>query len=370
MSLYYPQFEVARGNPARARLRSMAPEALQVGQIRLRVDCFALTANNATYALLGERFQYFDFFPSGASAYALVPVWGYAQVIESMHPEVAVGERLYGFLPMAAQCVITPTKLSPQRMFDGAPHRAQLPAVYQWLQRLGRDAAAAADLLRPVLQPLALTAFLLREEVAALDPQAGRPLLMSSASSKTAMATAWMFRRDHDRPRPRLLGLTSAAHLQAVRAQGLFDAVEPYDALAESPLIEAGSAPILLDFAGNAALRDTVHRRGGPDSLSLLIGLTHGLGAAAGQVDAAAAETPRSEQLFFAPSVAVECIKTWGAEAFGERSEAAWQGLRQHFEDRIALHQGIGGEAIAQAWHRVLEGELAPECAELLRFAG
>ena len=30
-----------------------------------------------------------------------MPVWGFATVVQSLHPGVAVGERLYGYWPMA-----------------------------------------------------------------------------------------------------------------------------------------------------------------------------------------------------------------------------------------------------------------------------
>lgn len=370
--------EVARAAPTRTRQRRCAAPSLAPGEVRLATSEFALTANNATYALLGERFRYFDFFPTDDSAYALVPVWGYARVIESACAGVEVGEWLYGFLPMASQWVIAPIRISARRLFDGAPARAELPAVYQWLQRLGRESdgfdprvgrdSDRLDPLRPVLQPLAQTAFLLREQVASLDPTGTRPLLFSSASSKTALATALMFRRDTNRPRPPLIGLTSSANVPNVRAHALFDAVCSYAELAEHPPIAAASAPILLDFAGNAGLREQVHQRGGADSLSLLIGMTHGSATAAGRSEAAAASVPRQEQLFFAPSAALACAKAWGAELYEQGFEAAWLDIQRHFGAHLQLHRQSGASAIVQVWNGLLAGQLPADEAHLLRF--
>ena len=39
-------------------------EELAADQVLLRVDEFALTANNITYAVAGESMRYWDFFPA------------------------------------------------------------------------------------------------------------------------------------------------------------------------------------------------------------------------------------------------------------------------------------------------------------------
>ena len=38
------------------------------GELRLRIERFALTANNITYAAFGEAMRYWDFFPTGDAA--------------------------------------------------------------------------------------------------------------------------------------------------------------------------------------------------------------------------------------------------------------------------------------------------------------
>src|SRR5687768_1495 len=76
------------------------------GQIRTRVDSFALTSNNITYAAFGDAMNYWQFFPTGEDGWGIVPVWGFATVMQSLHPGVAVGERLYGYWPMASEAVL------------------------------------------------------------------------------------------------------------------------------------------------------------------------------------------------------------------------------------------------------------------------
>ena len=61
------------------------PDALLV-----RVDRFAFTANNITYAVLGDELKYWQLFPA-PHGFGNIPVWGFGDVIASKHPGVAVG---------------------------------------------------------------------------------------------------------------------------------------------------------------------------------------------------------------------------------------------------------------------------------------
>ena len=105
---------------AHTALRTTQEVPLADGQVRVRVERFALTANNITYAALGGMLNYWQFFPSDETGWGIVPVWGFGDVVQSLHPGVAVGERLYGYFPMADQVVLKPDRLKPDSFFDGA----------------------------------------------------------------------------------------------------------------------------------------------------------------------------------------------------------------------------------------------------------
>ncbi|MGB5450280.1 MAG: DUF2855 family protein, partial [Woeseiaceae bacterium] len=56
------------------------------GQIRAKIERFAFTANNVTYAVTGDRLGYWQFFPPGGddtNGWGMMPVWGFAVVVES-----------------------------------------------------------------------------------------------------------------------------------------------------------------------------------------------------------------------------------------------------------------------------------------------
>ena len=99
--------------------QSDTPE-LQEGQILLEVEKYALTANNITYAVIGNEFGYWNFFPTGDAAWGIVPVWGYARVVASQHADIAVGERIYGYLPMASHLLVMPGHVSEAGFIDSA----------------------------------------------------------------------------------------------------------------------------------------------------------------------------------------------------------------------------------------------------------
>ena len=77
----------------------MDEATLQEGEVLLKVDKFAFTANNISYAVIGERVGYWHFFPTQQEGWGTIPVWGYADVQHSKHPDIARGERIWGFYP-------------------------------------------------------------------------------------------------------------------------------------------------------------------------------------------------------------------------------------------------------------------------------
>ena len=51
------------------------PDRLGADEVLLEVSAFALTANNITYAVVGEQMAYWQFFPA-EEGWGRIPVWG------------------------------------------------------------------------------------------------------------------------------------------------------------------------------------------------------------------------------------------------------------------------------------------------------
>ena len=238
------------------------PDApLQAGEIRVHIDRFALTSNNITYAAFGDAMNYWSFFPVTREGWGVIPVWGFGHVVQSLHPGVAVGERLYGYFPMASSVVLTPARLSPASFSDGAPHRAALHAVYNQYMRCAADPfyTASTEDAQALLRPLFITSWLIDDFLAdnaffgaGADGSQPAVMLLSSASSKTAWGTAFQLAQ---RPGIQVVGLTSAVNVDFCQSLGCYHRVLRYDQLDQ---LDATLPCIYIDFAGNAGLRQAI----------------------------------------------------------------------------------------------------------------
>ena len=179
---------VSKTDLAATRVRQTPAAPLQSGQVRARVNRFALTSNNITYAAFGDAMHYWDFFPVSGDddqGWGRVPVWGFGTVVESACAEVPVGERVYGYWPMASHAVLTPARVTPSGWIDGAAHRAPLPPIYNQYERSSADPFYRADTedLQALLRPLFATSWLIDDFMADSDFFGARTLLLSTASS-------------------------------------------------------------------------------------------------------------------------------------------------------------------------------------------
>lgn len=352
------RYTVAKSNlrDIRAEDRPMLP--LADGAVRLRIERAALTANNITYAAFGEAMHYWDFYPCEDPTRGCIPVWGFAEVIESRCDGIATGERCYGFWPMADQVTLWPATLSPRGFIDGAPHRRALPAIYNQVLRCRSDPLYRPEheALIAVLRPLFTTAYLIDDFLAEAEGFGAEAVWLSSASSKTALATAFCLARRRGKAGAlRVCGLTSPAHRAHVQALGLCDAVQAYDDLAD---LDRGGPVVYVDFSGSAALRQAVHQRLG-DRLrhSAAVGGTHWTDLGGAQ----ALPGPRPT-LFFAPDQAQRRIANGGEAAFGRQLAEAWHSYLRAVSDPAApwieVIESAGREAVCESYRATVEGRV------------
>jgi len=343
---------IAKTDLRDARLVEVAPPPLADGEVRLAIARFALTANNVTYAAMGEQFLYWRFFPA-PDGLGRGPVWGFADVVESRCAGVEVGARVFGFLPMSSHLVVAPVRVTPAGFIDGAPHRRELPPVYNSYEfKPGLDARQEA--LTALIRPLFTTSFLIDDHLAELDFHGAGQVLFASASSKTALGAAWLMRR---RGGVEVVGLTSAKNVAFTQATGAYDRVIAYDAIDAEPVRPS----VLVDMAGAAAIVRAVHTHFGASlKHSMVVGATHW----------DAARTPErppgiAPALFFAPDHIVKRTREWGPAVFQERVAAA-QAAFIEAATWLAIEEAHGADATIAAWRDLVDGKTAPE-AGLIR---
>ncbi len=350
-------FQVKRDELRQCRIVDSDPPNLVSGQALLRVDSFGLTANNVTYAVFGEAMSYWDFFPAPAG-WGRVPVWGFAEVERSEADNVEVGSRVFGYLPPSSHLVVEPAEAGESGFLDGSAHRAALPSAYH------RYLATAADpfydseteAMQMLLRPLFFTSFLIDDQIAADGLTARGPILISSASSKTAIAAAFLLAR---RDGVELVGLTSKRNREFVEGLGIYDRVVPYE---EIDSLEQGPASF-VDIAGDGGVRLAVHSHYGDRLLnSMLVGAAHWeeLGAGAGDLPGPA------PTLFFAPDRITKRTADWGHSELEARVTEAWHPFCKWAAIWLEPIRGQGFEAVRSAYLDALDGAVKPAHAHVL----
>src|SRR6202171_5626552 len=183
--------------------------ALPEDALLIKIDRFAFTANNITYAVLGDQLKYWQLFPAPED-FGNIPVWGFGDVIASNHPGVAVGERLFGYFPMATHLVIEAADVSKRPLRAPAAHRQGVAPVYNAYARVGGDPAFAGRQgdYQALLRPLFMLSFLVDDFLNENAFYGARSVMLSSASSKTAFGLAHLLQREDIR----VIGLTSTAN--------------------------------------------------------------------------------------------------------------------------------------------------------------
>src|SRR5450631_2757395 len=129
------EFEVDRTDLHRTRVVDDPPSPLPASGARLHVESFALTSNNITYAVFGDAMQYWNFFPASTSdpasgTWGRVPVWGFAEVVDSGDSPLEPGRRVYGYFPMATDLRVEPGRFDARGFSDLAAHRQAMAAAY------------------------------------------------------------------------------------------------------------------------------------------------------------------------------------------------------------------------------------------------
>ena len=365
-------FQVHKTQLAQTVVPELIDTELTEGSVRLRIESFALTSNNITYAAFGDAMRCWGFYPlvaeaeGTASAWGRIPVWSFATVVESR----AEGEKFYGHYPMASSVVLTPTRVSASSFVDGAAHRASLAAVYNQYLWCSTDPFYTADIdaIQALLRPLFITSSLIDDffadnsffGVVALiqHPQRG-VMLLSRASSKTVYGTAFQLAQ---RDGIDVVGLTSAGNVAFCESLGCYHRVLRYDQLDQ---INADAAAVYIDFAGNADLRRAIHTR--------FVNLTHSSSIGGTHVEqlGGSKDLPGSRAtLFFAPAQIKKCNVDWVGEGLGKRLVGAWRNFSakvcQGDAPWLTVERHAGVYAVQAAYAQVLAGRGIPRVGDVL----
>jgi Protein of unknown function (DUF2855) len=335
------------------------PAELEPGQALLEIDSFGLTSNNIPYAVFGETMNYWRFFPA-EGGWGRIPVWGFAKVAETANDELPEGTRVYGYLPPSSHLVIEPDRFDKRGFVDASPHRANLPSAYQGYRAVDTDPVydAQREDEQIIFWPLFFTSWLIDDFLADEDFFGAETIVIGSASSKTALAAAYLLAQGDG---IEVIGLTSPGNAAFVERTGVYSPVVTYDEVDSLPRSKA----VYVDMSGNAGVRSAVHRRYGGDlAYSCAVGMTHYEEMAGGS------DLPGPKPVFFfAPDRIKKRGADWGAANLDQRVVEAWHPFAEWTGGWLEVIHGRGPEAVQDAYLEVLDGKVDPAAGHVLTLS-
>lgn len=350
-------FDVDRTDLHHTRLvDDAAPTELADGQVQLELESFAFTANNITYAVAGDMLGYWGFFPTDAP-WGRIPVMGIGRVVRSNHPGIPEGGRYFGFHPMADFHVVDASP-NAEGFVDRGEHRAPHAATYRSFNLVERDPAYDPDLEGQylVVRGLFITSFLVDDFLGSNDDFGASTVVVTSASSRTSIALAHRLRA---RGGIRVVGLTSAAHVDFVTSVGLYDTVLAYE---DIETLDGSQDTVVVDMSGNADVLGRIHRHHGEHLVySCRVGATHW--DAGGSTDDLPGAPPT---FFFAPTQIKIRSQEWGREEFESRVGAALAEFIRHSAGWLRIERGSGPEAVERVYQSTLVGGNDPATGHIL----
>jgi hypothetical protein len=354
------QLHVSKENLRTTRVAKIPPSPLSASAVRLQLKLFGLSANNITYAAMGDgALGYWDFFP-GPSGWGCPPCWGFADVIESRVPDIAVGMRYYGYYPVAEALDVFPVNIDGSGFTDGAAHRKKKAAVYNRYLLTSADPLYDLDFEREqaLFRPVFGAGWWLADFVHRGNTQT---VVMSSATSKSALVTALQLRKlgNHH-----LVGLTSPKNTAYLRDTALYHQVFSYDEVAS--LVGEGTATY-VDFLGREGLMSKVHEVLGERLLrSVIFGATDWTDKPGG------VQPPKSNvggpvpEFFFTPSYREARLAEEPAlSAVVQRDMRDFYLSSRGF---VTIHNLRGADEIIPCWMRLLSGDVGPREGLTLQF--
>jgi len=328
--------------------------AISDGEILVKIDRFAFTSNNITYAAAGDQLGYWQFFPPAgddSEGWGVIPVWGFADIVASNVQELPAGERLFGYFPPADHLKMRPVGVSDKRFIDGAEHRSKLPPGYNSYSRVAAEPGydRAMDNERMLLWPLHITSFCLWDLLQDEDWYGAKQVIILSASSKTSIGLAYAL--EADASAPPVIALTSARNSDLVKKLDLYDQTLTYEQLAE---IDASQPTVIVDMSGNGEVLGQLHTHLGDNMNHCInVGLTHW-----DETEPNKAVNTKRSKFFFAPSHIQKRLQDWGPDGFAEKTSSFMRDTSIKSRAWLKLKNIDGLEGLAAIYPDVCNGRV------------
>ena len=346
-------FEVEKANWLSTRVQTTIFNGdLNENEVLFEVDRFALTSNNISYAASGDMLGYWQFFPT-TDGYGRIPAMGYANVIQSNHPEIEIGNRYWGFYPMSTHLIAKAGKITKSGFSDVSEHRVKLAPIYSRFDDvrfnpLYEEEREDQDLL---LRGLFLTSWLVDDFMFDNDHFGADEYVITCASSKTSIALAFVAKQ---RGLKKTIGITSEKNRSFTNSLDCYDEVLTYD---EVKTISNAQKIMIVDMAGHYdAMKDLHEHFGDHVKYSCKVGATH-LDNLEGDMSQFPGAKPT---FFFAPTQAQKRTEEWGAGEVQKRIGMSLKDFQIHSDQWLNVNRGSGLIEIKETFKDTLQGNIPP----------
>jgi NADPH-dependent curcumin reductase CurA len=329
---------------------------LDKGEALLKIEKYAFTSNNITYAVVGHQVGYWNFFPA-TEPNGIVPVWGFAKVVESNEDSVQVGERVYGYFPMSTYLKVKPAKQSIRGFVDNSEHRQALPPIYNYLSYVQSN--IPGEDFMPIIQPLFTTGFLSYHFLKQSNFFDAKQVILTSASSKTALGLAYFLNQNQADDGLQIIGLTSQRNIDFVKGTGFYDSVISYEDVTK----ELSKSPaVMVDFVGNAELAKTIDGYL-VDDLKFIsrIGLTNWKSGDGFN------DIPKAK-FFFAPDFIKKIYEKWGVGKTTEMVQTALSDFIKIASNWMKIEYIETNENLSNLYKKMLKGDVNPSIGYLVKL--
>lgn len=356
-----------KGLSAKALTTSIrqVPE-LETGKVLLRVDKFAFSQMTLGYLLKGftRTFNaYHNFYNYGEDGTYRSACWGYATVMESQHPKVPVGTRLFGLVPAAKYTVELVGGCIPKSKngmdpavveitMEGVPYNMRRFQEMEIVEESAANQEPQWEDWRCVLKEIYTMAFYMDENLL-VDTGMINSVIISCASSKTAMALAFCLRMREMRY---VVGLTSKEHLEFVKSTDLYHEVFTYDDVAQLP---QDHTIVYMDFKCDGELRQNITLRMGTN---LMYNMVLGPAVFQRRMKDQVFEKRAREMLFDESSwrerrkMVAEVTKTGRNEKLRYSFKTFVERMKRH----VKLRHFSGAESLTKMYDRVYSNSALP----------
>jgi hypothetical protein len=346
------QLWINRSNCRQTKVVEQTIPALDDGQILVEIDKFGLTANNVTYAIVGDMIGYWNYYPTGENGWGKVPVWGCCNVVASTHSDIQVGERLWGFLPMDSHTILTPSHITDSRFVDVSPYRQELPALYNGYSRTASEPPIMRELEneRCLMFPLFATSYILYDYLLDNDFFGASQVLIGSASSKTGFGLAKMLHDDAD-IEVKVVGITSPKNKDFVESLNCCDQIVTYG---DEASIDCEQATAYIDMSGDANLRGKLHNHLQQKMVhSSMVGASHW------ESRGNAGELPGAKpSIFFAPGQIAKRDQSWGPGVAWRKAMQASAEVTLAIKGDIDIQWFHGVDQLSKVWLELLDNKV------------